>query len=77
MTARQVGVVEELSCIYYTLLHNKQYRVETVDRLPSNHKMPDVFFVYYLIFRKIVALLNTEDAEKCLVFINVAKPKWT
>ena len=77
MTARQVGVVEELSCIYYTLVHNKQYRVETVDRSPSNHKMPDVFFAYYLIFRKIVALLNTEDAEKCLVFINVAKPKWT
>jgi MinD-like ATPase involved in chromosome partitioning or flagellar assembly len=77
MTARQVGVVEELSCIYYTLLHNKQYRVETVDRSPSNHKMPDIFFAYYLIFRKIVALLNTEDAEKCLVFINVAKPKWT
>jgi hypothetical protein len=77
MTARQVGVVEELSCIYYTLTHNKQYRVETVDRSPSNHKMPDIFFAYYLMFRKIVALLNTEDAEKCLVFINISKPNWT
>ena len=77
MTSNQVCIIPDSSSVYYTLVHQKQYRVETMDRTPSNHKMASIFFPYYLLFRRVVSLLNTAQEEKCLVFIKIDKPSWT
>jgi superfamily II DNA helicase RecQ len=77
MTSNQVCIIPDSSSVYYTLVHLKQYRVETMDRTPSNHKMASIFFPYYLLFRRVVGLLNTAQEEKCLVFIKIDKPSWT
>ena len=56
--------------ISYTLVHNKEYSVQSFTKTPAEHKMPMSMIPYFFLHRSIVARINIRPESRCKVFID-------